>query len=256
MIRPLRLVGISIRRSFLQWMASPGFLVTLVIGECVTPVLGLAVWSAALPGSERVSAYYLALLLVQLMTVSYENHTLSNGIYAGSFSHDLVRPQAPVLGTIGENCALRIWHVLIGLPLLATIWLVTDVAFEVSAVLVALPALLLAAVLRFLFTYTLALSAFWTQQAHGAVGFGETLIFLLGGSAAPIAFFPGTFQAFGEILPFRAMLGLPAEIATGGLDREQILIGYAWQIAWLIAFTTVAMIVWRCGVRHFSAVGG
>lgn len=36
-----------------------------------------------------------------------------------------------------------------------------------------------------------------------------------GGSAAPIAFFPGAFRSVGEILPFRAMLDLPAEIATG-----------------------------------------
>jgi len=256
MTRLIRLVGIYISRSFLQWMALRGFLVTLVIGQCVTPVLGLAVWSAALPGSDSVSAYYLALLLVQLMTVSYENHTLSNGIYAGTMGHDLVRPQAPVLGTIGQNCALRIWHVLIGLPLLATIWLVTGVVFEVGAALLSLPALVLAAMLRFLFMHTLALSAFWTQQAHGAVGFGETLIFLIGGSAAPLAFFPGTFEAVGEVLPFRAMLGLPAEIATGSLDREQILAGYAWQIIWTVVFAVVAVVVWRRGVRRFTAVGG
>lgn len=256
MTRLLRLVGIAAHRNFLQWLAGRGFLVTIVFEQCVTPVLGLAVWSAALPGADDVSAYYLALLMVQLMTVSFEHHTLSNRIYAGTLSHELLKPQPPVLGTIGENCALRIWHVLIGVPLIAIIWLVTGVAFEVSAVLLAVPAVLLAAVLRFLFTYALALSAFWTQQAHGAVGFGETLIFLLGGSAAPIAFFPGTFQAFGEFLPFRAMLGLPAEIATASLDREQVLIGYAWQIVWLAAFTAVAVIVWRRGVRRFTAVGG
>ncbi|MDQ3541392.1 MAG: ABC-2 family transporter protein [Chloroflexota bacterium] len=256
MIRLLRLVGIAAHRNFLQWLAGRGFLVTIVFEQCVTPVLGLAVWSAALPGADDVSTYYLALLMVQLMTVSFEHHTLSNRIYAGSLSHDLLKPQPPVLTTIGENCALRAWHVLIGVPLIAIIWLVTGVAFEVSAVLLAVPAVLLAAVLRFLFTYALALSAFGTQQAHGAVGFGETLIFLLGGSAAPIAFFPGTFQAFGEFLPFRAMLGLPAEIASGTIDREQVLAGYAWQIVWLAAFTAAAVIDWRRGVRRFTAVGG
>lgn len=256
MIRLIRLLAIYIRRSFLQCLAWRGFLVTLVIGQCVTPVLGLAVWSAALPGSESVSSYYLALLLVQLMTVSYENHTLSNGIYAGNISHELVKPQHPILGTIGENCALRIWHVLIGLPLLAVFWLLIGVAFEMDAVLLAVPAVLLAAVLRFLFMYTLALSAFWTQQAHGAVGFGETLIFLLGGSAAPIAFFPGTFRSLGEILPFRAMLGLPAEIATGTIKGERLATGYAWQVVWLMAFSAVAVIVWRRGTHRFTAVGG
>jgi len=256
MTRLLRLVGIATRRSFILGLTWRGFIVTLVIGQCVPPILGLTVWSAVLPGTENVTAYYLALLLVQLMTVSYEHHTLSNGIYAGTLSHELLKPQPPVLGTIGENCALRIWHVLIGLPLLAVLWLVTGVTFAIEPLLLAVPALLLAAVLRFLFTYTLALSAFWTQQAHGAVGFGETLIFLIGGSAAPIALMPERFQAAGEILPFRAMLALPAEIATGSLDREQVLTGYTWQIVWLVAFAAVAVVVWRHGIRHFTAVGG
>jgi len=255
-IRLLRLVGIAIRRWFLQWMAVRGFLVTMVVGQSVTPLLGLAVWSAALPDSDSVSAYYLALLLVQLMTVSYENHTLSNGIYAGNLSHELLKPQPPVIGTLGQNLALRIWHVLIGLPLLLLIWLVTGVTLSAEAALLAMPALLLAAVLRFLFIYTLALSAFWTQQAHGAVGVGETLIFLIGGSAAPLAFFPGMFQTIGEVLPFRAMLGLPAEITTGSLDRDAVLTGYAWQIVWLLAFAAVAVGVWRRGVRRFTAIGG
>lgn len=256
MIRLLRLVGIAAHRNFLQWLAGRGFLVTIVFEQCVTPVLGLAVWSAALPGADDVSAYYLALLMVQLMTVSFEHHTLSNRIYAGSLSHDLLKPQPPVLTTIGENCALRAWHVLIGLPLLAGLWLVTGVTFAMDPIVMAVPAMLLAAVLRFIFTYTLALSAFWTQQAHGAVGFGETLIFLLGGSAAPVAFMPERFQGAAEILPFRAMLGLPAEIATGTLDREQLLTGYAWQFIWLVTFSGLAIFVWRRGIRHFTAVGG
>lgn len=256
MNRQAQLIGISARWTFLEWMTWRGFLFTIVLGQCVTPVLGLAVWSAALPDSGSVSAYYLALLLAQVMTVSQEQHTTSNRIYEGSLSHDLLRPQPPIIGTIGANLAGRLWYAIFGVPVVLLLWVVTGVTYETDAVVLAIPALLLAAVLRFLFIYTLALSAFWTQQAHGAVGFGETLIFLLGGSAAPVALLPGTFQAFGEILPFRAMLGLPAEIATGSLDREQVLIGYAWQMVWLAAFTAVAVIVWRRGVRHFSAVGG
>ncbi len=232
------------------------FLISLAINQMVTPLLGLAVWSVALPGSASISTYYVALLAVQLMTVSYEHHTFSNGIYAGDVSHDLLKPHPVVISTLGMNVALRIWHLLIGLPIIVIAGLVAGVSFDSRFVLAAIPAIILAVALRFLFTYILALSAFWTQQAHGVVGFGETLIFLLGGSAAPVTLFPASLRPLGEALPFRAMLGFPAEIAAGSLNGSQILQGYSWQCGWIGVFAFAAMLIWRSGVRRYTAVGG
>jgi ABC-2 type transport system permease protein len=128
--------------------------------------------------------------------------------------------------------------------------------WDARLVLLALPALVIAATLRFLFAYTLSLSGFWTHQAHGIVAFGETLIFLLGGSAAPIALFPPGLRLLGEVLPFRAMLGFPAEIMSSSLDSVQILSGYAVQIFWLLPLLLAAILTWRAGLRRFTAVGG
>ncbi|MDP9317306.1 MAG: ABC-2 family transporter protein [Chloroflexota bacterium] len=256
MIRCLRLLRGYVLREFLQALTWRGFLITLVINQAVTPLLGLAVWSAALPGSSEVSTYYVALLAVQLMTVSYEHHTFSNGIYAGDLSSDLLKPQPVVVTTLGTNVALRIWHLLIGLPLIVAAGPVVGISFDLRDVLVAIPAVVLAAALRFLFTYSLALSAFWTQRAHGVVGFGETLIFLLGGVAAPIPLFPENIRPLGQALPFRAMIGFPAEIASGSLDGAQVLEGYGWQLIWIGVFALAAMILWRSGVRRYTAVGG
>lgn len=256
MLRFLNLLRGYVLREVLQALAWRGFLLTLVINQAVTPLLGLAVWSAVLPGRAAISTYYVALLAVQLMTVSYEHHTFSNGIYAGDLSGDLVKPQPVVITTLGANIALRIWHLLFGLPLIMAAAVVAGVAFDRRNVLGALPALVLAAALRFLFTYSLALSAFWTQQAQGVVGFGETLIFLLGGVAAPITLFPESIRPIGEALPFRAMLGFPAEIAAGHLRPAQVLVGYGWQVIWIAAFALAVTLVWRAGLRRYTAVGG
>ncbi len=194
MIRGLSLLSIYTRRKFLEWTGMRAFLVTLTINQAVTPVLGLAVWSAALPGSAAIPAYYVALLVVHLMTVSYEHHTFSNGIYAGGLSHDLLKPHLVIMGTLGENLAMRAWHLLVGLPLIVVAGIVAGVFFDYRLVLLALPAVVLAGALRFLFTYLLALSAFWSQRAHGIVGLGETLIFLLGGVAAPVSLMPDTLR--------------------------------------------------------------
>lgn len=256
MRRILRLLMIHTWREFLQWMAWRAFLITLVINQTITPLIGLAVWSAALPGSSQIASYYIALLTVQLMTVSYEHHTFSNGIYAGALNHDLLRPTPIMMGPLGTNIAMRIWHLLIGLPLIILVGITMHTGFSWREISLAIPALALAAALRFLFTYLLALTALWTEQAHSVVGFGETLIFLLGGSAAPVTLFPENFRFLGESLPFWGMLGFPAAIASSSLTNEQVLLGYGWQVGWIVVLALAVASVWRIGVRRYTAVGG
>jgi ABC-2 type transport system permease protein len=134
--------------------------------------------------------------------------------------------------------------------------IITKTAVDLRMVLLALPALLLAATLRFLFTYLLALSAFWSQKADNIVGFGETLLFLLGGSAAPITLFPSALRLLAEALPFRAMLGFPAEIISSSLNSAQILTTYGWQVLWTLMFLLVVVFVERFGLRRYTAIGG
>jgi ABC-2 type transport system permease protein len=256
MTRTAQLLASYAWRSCLGFFAWRGFLFTLVVNQAVTPLLGLAVWTVALPGNDQVSTYYVALLVVQLFTVSYEHHTFSNHVYDGGISHDLLKPHSVIIAALGDNIAMRVLHVVMGLPFILVAAVLVGVTFEARWMLAALPAVLLAALLRFVFTFLLALSAFWTQQAHGVVGFGETMIFLLGGSAAPIQFFPPALRPWGEALPFRAMLGFPAEIATGSLGSAQILQGYAWQCGWIVVFGLMAILVWRAAVRRYTAVGG
>lgn len=256
MIRLARLLAAHVHRSFVQWTSSRGFVVTLVANQAVPPLVGLAVWSAALPGQSRISTYYVALLVVQLATVSYENHTLSNGIYEGALTDSLLVPVPGGLGTFAENLAIRAWHLVIGLPLILVAAAFSHVSLRWGDVAIAVPALALAAALRFLFTFALALAAFWTERAHSVVGFGETLIFLLGGGAAPLALFPDALRPWFDALPFQAMYAFPAELVAGSLDPGDVAAGYAKQALWLVAFAWLAAAVWRSGVRRFTAVGG
>jgi len=255
-MRNVRLLTLYVRRSFLEWMGFRSFLFTLVVNQAVAPVLGLAVWSAALPERSGISTYFIALLAVQLMTVSYEYHTVSMGIYQGNLNDNLLRPHPMVIAPLGENLATRAWHLLIGLPMIAIAMAAAGVAFDVGNVVLALPALALAALLRFLFTYALALSALWGQQSGGVTELGTILVFLLGGLAAPIPLMPESIRPFGEALPFRAMLGFPAEIASGTLTGQQVVEGYGFQLLWLAVFVPVAGAIWRVGLRRYAAVGG
>jgi ABC-2 type transport system permease protein len=256
MSRSQTLLLTYIHLAWQQWLASRAFIVTLVASQALTPLIGLAVWAEALPGHAVVSSYYVGLLFVQLLTVSYENHTFSSRIYDGQLADDLLRPHPVVFRPLGDNLAIRAWFIVVALPLILGILLLVPVHLSAAAAALALPAMLLAGFMRFLFTYTLALTAFWTERADSAVAFGQTLIFLLGGGAAPLALMPRPLHALVLALPFRAMYGFPAEVTAGWLDGRQVLLGYGAQLGWIAALAGASWLTWQSGIRRYSAIGG
>jgi ABC-2 type transport system permease protein len=246
-----RLLALRVRNQFLDYLSAWWFVITLVANAAIGPLVGLVVWAAVLPGDHTLVSYFVALGAVQLVTASFENHTFSESVYDGKVSHDLLKPQPVIIEPVGENIALRLWLGVFGLPLVVATGLAFNASYEWRAVLLALPALLGAAVLRFLWTWLLALTAFWTERVHAVVAFGNTMIFLLGGAAAPIAELPSPWRSVAMALPFHAMLGLPAELATGSAPGTALLI----QLAWCAVLASLASVAWRRGVRRYTAVG-
>jgi ABC-2 type transport system permease protein len=254
--RHVLVLGGYAHQAFLGALAWRAFMVTLVIQGVVPPLVGLAVWSQALPERGEIAAYFAALIFVRMLTVCYEPHTFLNNIYDGTLVGELLVPRPVVLSVLGSNLAWRAWHVLMALPVLAGLALLTSVRVAWADVALALPAMVLAAILLFLFTYTLVLAAFWTQRAHAIAGAGYLLVILLGGEAAPVPLLPEDVRPWVAALPFRAMMGFPAEIAAGLLSRTDVVVGYAWQVGWVAVFGLCAAWVWRAGVRRYTAVGG
>jgi ABC-2 type transport system permease protein len=253
--RVVSIAFVELWRQILTWSGSWWFLVTIAAQEAIAPLLGLFIWTAVTPG-QQVATYYVALLAVGLATASYENHTLSNGIYDGNVSYELLKPRAVWIAVAGENLAIRLWLLVMGIPMVAVAILAFGVTFAWTHLVLALPALVLAAILRFLFSWVLALSAFWTERAHATMGFGQVMIFLLGGQAAPVPFLPEPMRSIASALPFRAMLGFPAEVATGNVTGADVLRGYGFQLGWIAVFAVLAVLTWRAGIRRFTSVGG
>ena len=255
MRRLLRLTAARTRRQILDWSGGWWFTLTLVANETLGPLVGLFVWSTVFPDDPRVVSYFIALVAVQLMTASYENHTFSETVYQGTVSHELLKPQPVVIGPIGENLAIRVWMTLFGLPLAVLSGLALGASYQWRHLLLAVPALICAAVLRFLFTWVLALAAFWTERVHAVVTLGWVLIFLLGGGAAPVALLPDPWRSIAVTLPFHAMLGLPADLATGTVTGTGALAALGRAVVWLLLLGALAVAVWRAGVRRYTVVG-
>ena len=109
--------------------------------------------------------------------------------------------------------------------------------------------------MRFLLEWTLALAAFWTTRVSAINQVYFVLMLFLAGQIAPLTLFPHWIQILADILPFRWMLGFPVELVLGRLTPAQALQGLAAQAVWVVLSLVLVRVVWRAGVRVYSAVG-
>ena len=119
----------------------------------------------------------------------------------------------------------------------------------------AVPALLLALLIRFLVEWTLAQAAFWTTRVTAINQTYFVLMLFLSGQLAPLTLYPGWIQSVATILPFRWMISFPLQLLLDQLTLNQALVGLSVQALWVLISYVLFRVVWRAGVRVYSAVG-
>ena len=203
-------------------------------------------------------AYYLIVILVNQMTYATTNWTVGDIIRYGGLNAWLLRPLPPVFEALATEIAGKVVFMAFVLPAAGILALLLRPELHPTAgqVLAFIPALLLAWFLRFLWGYWLALLAFWSARADALLAVQDSLVFLLSGVVAPFALLPPVGRFFATVLPFRYMVGFPVEVLCGQLDARAIVTGLAIQAGWLLAALILAVVVWKNGLRRYSAVGG
>ena len=254
-----------IKGTWTSWLQHRSFFFLLAFGWMIPPLIYLFVWStaagdAAIGGLTRDQfiVYYLVLIVVNQLTYSQTNWTVGDVIRSGGMNALLLRPLAPFFDAVATQVSGQVVYMVFLLPVTAILYgiLRPEVQISVHDALAFVPALIGAALLRFFWGYWLALLAFWATRADALLALQDSLIFLLAGQVAPTMLLPGALRAVAHVLPFRYMLGFPVEVLTGQLGMTEAACGFAFQAAWLAVALTLYGVLWRRGVRRYSAVGG
>jgi ABC-2 type transport system permease protein len=248
-----------------MWLQHRGFFFLLAFGWMIPPLIYLFVWSTA-AGGETVGgltrgdfvAYYLILMVVNQLTYSQTNWTVGDVIRNGDLNAWLLRPMSPIYHTLSSEVAGKVVYMIFVIPVTGALALVLRPELHPSPPdsLAFVPALAMAWALRFFWGYWIALLAFWATRADALLAVQDALVFLLAGQVAPAALLPGLMHKAAVILPFRYMVGFPVEVLTGQLDGARVREGFILQAVWLGVALTLFTMIWRSGVKRYSAVGG
>ncbi len=249
--------------SMLQYRAS---LFIWMISSVLEPVVYLIVWSTVSNSSGGsvgtytpgdFAAYYIAFMIVNQVTYTWIMYEYEYRIRQGYLSFALVKPVHPIHSDIADNLSSKLVTLPVLLVIAVGLGLIfhPTVAIKLWAVLLFIPVLLLAFLVRFLLEWTLALAAFWTTRVSAINQVYFVLMLFLSGQLAPLTLFPNWLQTAAGILPFQWMLGFPVELVLGRLSLIQALEGVGAQLAWVIVSLVLIRLVWRSAVRVYSAVG-
>ena len=254
-----------IRYTWLSWMQHRSFFFLLAFMWMVPPLIYLFIWvtaagDATIGGFSRNEfiAYYLVLIIVNQLTYATTNWTVGDYIRYGNMNILLTRPISPIFDALAQEIAGKVVFMAFILPITLILGLVLrpEIQFNFERTSLFTLSLVLAWALRFFWGYWIALLAFWATQANALLAVQDSLIFLLAGQVAPISLLPGLMEKFAVALPFRYMIGFPVEILTGQLSTPEIQLGFAIQIGWLVFTSILFALIWRSGLKQYSAVGG
>jgi ABC-2 type transport system permease protein len=244
------------RASLLIWM----------IGQVLEPLVYLIVWSAvsnSAGGSvgsyttRDFAGYFVVLMLVNQFSYTWIMYEFEYRVREGLLSFALLKPVHPIHSDIADNVSSK----LLTLPAMVLIAIALAAAFHASispqpwAVLIFIPVLLMAFLVRFLLEWTLALSAFWITRVGAINQTYFVLMLFLSGQIAPLTLLPYPVQILADLLPFRWLIGFPVELLLGKLSPVETLIGLGAQSVWLLIGLVLLRIVWKAGTKVYSAVG-
>lgn len=247
--------AVAYRAEFLVWLLSTNM-----------PLVMLALWTAVARdapvgrfGQRDFVAYFLAALVVRLMTGAWVIWELNFEIRQGTLAFRLLRPLHPLIAYACENVAAMPLRLALSLPV-AVLLLFTVGGARVTRdpVLLALfPVTVLGAwLITFLAMAVVGALAFYVESAGSIFEIWLGLFGVLSGYLVPLELFPPWVAALARALPFRYMLAFPVEMVIGMQSRGRALAELGIQWLFVAVLGAAALGTWRLGLRRFAAYGG
>jgi ABC-2 type transport system permease protein len=201
------------------------------------PFIMLALWRQAPAGAalglgpEGLDRYFLSAFLVRQFSVVWVVFAFEEDALLGRLSPHLLQPLHPLWRYVAAHLAEQLTRLPFAAAIAALFFGLNPGAFwwpSPGRLLLAWLATLLAFAIAFLLQSLIAALCFWSEKASALE------------AAAQWTPFPWLIN-----FPARLLAGLPVDVAAG----------LAAQLAWIALLLPAALLLWRAGVRRYTAMG-
>ncbi len=201
-----------------------------------------------------------ALLMTMALMGSGFEAELIERIRTGDVAVDLYRPADPQGWWLAADLGRASFHLLgrgiapmvLAGALFPLVW--PDSAARWALFLVAVT---LGAVVSFGLRYLVALSAFWLLDGNGVVMVSMLVGLFFSGLVLPLNVFPGALGTAARLLPWSALLQVPADVFLGRLSGAgAVARALGFQALWAVVLLTAGRLVQRVATRKVVVQGG
>ena len=237
-----------------------------MIGMVAEPVIYLVVWSTianAQGGSVAgytagaFIAYYIIWTLVRSMNIVFTPYGWEGRIQHGRLSMELLRPIHPLHSDIALFAGMKVVMIMIWLPMAVVLYLVFKPDLQPTWLEVCIFAIAIwgAYLLRTMFLSILGMITFWTTRVGALYELYFAMELLLSGRLVPMPLMPTWVQQLAWFLPFQWSFFFPIEALVGNLTTAELIGGLGMQILWILIGAIAAQVMWKMGIRQYTAAG-
>lgn len=241
------------------------------------PLIMMGIWvqagaSGAFAGFTSVDAarYFIAVFIARQLTICWVLYEFEYDVVSGRLSAMLLHPVNPIWRYILMHAGEQATRLPFSLVFIALSVFIFPEALWGSAdrpglwvppwwrVLLAIFCGYLAFVLRFFIAYTISMFAFWIERVSALEGINFLPYLFLSGLVVPLQTLPEGLQSAILWTPYPYMLWFPAQLIAAPPEAMPPLLivrGLATIAGWILLFALIQRLLWRRGLRHYSAMG-
>lgn len=242
----------------------------LGLASCIFPIImQVYLWTALYKaGAASTNGYsynqmilytLLAGMTSRLVAAGFENE-IARDIKDGGLNKYLVRP-VPYAGYmlarfLGGKAASFGFLLLLAAGVLAGAGAVLGAGFAPGRFALYAVSLAGALGLNFALFFAIAMLGFWLTDISQLFGTISIVIMVISGGVFPLDVFGPAVAVLSVVLPFGYTTQFCVNIVSGRLTLPAIGRGLAVQVCWIAVFGLLCAVLWRRGLRRYTAVGG
>ena len=252
----LRMLGLYFERTFEYRLRSLLWLLNPVINN-LTLIL---FWSGAGLNTPSISSYYILMTIGGLFTSSHVEYEVSEiDIKQGQLVNYLTKPISYYWVNLLSEVPYRALQALYASGIIGVFLIFFPHALMISLTVLHIPLVILIFILGYLISFTfkmcLAYLSFWFKDIRGLNELVTIVIIIFSGGIMPLPWYPQVMQTISNILPFAysgyyCITALQGSVSLIGLIQILTIQG-----VWLCVLLHIHNILWRNGIKEFTAMG-
>ncbi len=204
--------------------------------------------------------YYVLIFVISRFTGFYFEQRMQDEVRDGTFSRYLSRPLSVQKYLLWNNLGGKSFTLFfLMLPVLLFFFLLFRnylIAPHPLNLFLFIISLVEAYFIQFSISLLAASCSFFMEQSFAVNHLHWVLDSVAGGYMLPLTFFPAFLKNICLFLPFSSVYFTPVTIYTGQIDLQTIVTRLFFSLVWAVVLYWASSLVFKIGVKRYSAVGG